>query len=262
MQNNVSVLGAGHMGGAVVQGWLAAGQYTPQHVYISGGSSGRAQQLANKLGCQYCTSNIEAAKASNILILSVPAVKAAEVLREIQPALTRQHLIISLTASFTVADALAILGQDAHYVRALPNIPVEVCQGMTVAHFAPAVTEDDKNTVQMLFTCLGRYEEMPENLLGISNVISGCTPALVALFAEALADAGVYYGLPRAQAYTLSQQGILGAMQILLQKNQLPTQLKDAVSSPGGLTIRGVAKLEEHGLRGAVIDSIRSIQEK
>ena len=138
-------------------------------------------------------------------------------------------------------------------VRAMPNTPALVGEGMTgVCYDRELFSDKEKQTIEMLFTSFGRMTVVEENLMEVVVCASGSSPAYVYMFIEALADSAVKYGIPRADAYKLVAQAVLGSAKMVLETGEHPGLLKDKVCSPGGTTIAGVAALEEYGMRNAV----------
>ena len=142
------------------------------------------------------------------------------------------------------------------------NGPAMVGEGVFLFEKTNSLKPEERAQIWQLFENLGTVEELPDNLMGIGGAISGCGPAFVDLFIEAYADAAVKYGIPRATAYKLVSQTVLGSAKLQLQTGEHPAVLKDNVCSPAGSTIRGVTALEENGLRNACIKSIDSIMQK
>ena len=147
-------------------------------------------------------------------------------------------------------------------VRTMPNTPAMLGEGMTCISYSNEVTEVEKEVVRKLFLSVGKIEEIPEKLLNVAICANGSSPAFVYMFMEALADGVVKYGIPRDMAYRLVGQTVLGSAKMLLESGQHPGKLKDAVCSPGGTTIAGVAALEEYGLRNAVIKAADACYKK
>lgn len=254
----IGMIGVGHLGSAVLKGLLKSHYITPDHLLISGGSSGKAKTLAEQLGCQFHTDNRELVKKSDIVILAVIPRILPTILDEINADLKDNTIVISAASSFTLAQFYQHLPQHIAVIRAIPNIPSAVCQGMTAMSAAKQVSAQQLDEAKQLFSAIGKIALVDESKLDISSTVAGCSPAYVALFIEALADAGVLAGLSREEAYLLSKQAVLGAATVLLEQDMLPAQLKDGVCSPGGTTIRGVTQLEKFGLRNAVIEAVKA----
>lgn len=254
----VGIIGAGHMAGALLKGLLSANFVDTDHVMISGGKSGKAQSLAQELDCKFTNSNREIVKNSDILILGVIPKIIPQVLNEIKDDIRPDQLLISLAASFSYDDFYGILPDTTAIVRAIPNLPVAVKAGVTSLAWHPHLSAEQVKTVKMLFEAVGAVIDVEEGKLNVASALSGCSPAFFAMFIEAMADAGVMYGLNRKDAYFLAEQAALGTAKSLLDSGQIPAILKDDVASAGGVTIKGIAALEEYGMRNAVIQAIKA----
>ena len=144
----------------------------------------------------------------------------------------------------------------------MPNLPVALGKGVVLISPDDTVTEDELTALEEALKPAGLLMRMPEDKLDAGSAVSGCGPAFVAMFIEALGDAAVKHGVARADAYRMASQMIVGTGKLQLASGQHPGAMKDAVCSPGGTTIAGVAELERKGFRGAVIDAIDAIQNK
>lgn len=148
-------------------------------------------------------------------------------------------------------------------VRTMPNTPAMVGEGMTgLCYDETLFTDEEKATVEALFTAVGKTEKVEEKLLDVVASASGCSPAYVYMFIEALADGCVKNGLPRQMAYRMAAQAVLGSAKMVLETGKHPGELKDMVCSPGGTTIEGVAALEQGNFRGAIIKACDANYEK
>ncbi|WP_392561027.1 pyrroline-5-carboxylate reductase [Orbus sturtevantii] len=254
----IGIIGVGHLGSALISGLLKSQYLEPNNLFISGGASNKAQKLAQQLDCHFCADNSELASKVDILILAVIPQILPNVLEQVKLSIKADTIIISVASSFTLEQFYQHLPPHTPIVRAIPNIPSSVCQGMTAITPSAQVKSAQLELVKQLFLAIGKIILIEEKKLEISGTVAGCSPAYVALFTEALADAGVLAGLSRDEAYLLSKQAVLGAASVLLEQDMLPAQLKDSVSSPGGTTIRGIAQLEKFGLRNAVIEAVKA----
>lgn len=254
----LGIIGVGHLGSSLLKGLIHSGKIAAKDIIISGGKSGKTQQLSQQLGCQFCHTNSELARKSDIIILAVIPSILPRVLDEINADLNDDTIIISTAASFTLAQIYQHVEPQIAVIRAIANIPSTICQGMTAITPAKQVSPSQLNHVTSLFELVGKIALVDESKLDISSTVTGCSPAYIALFIEALADAGVLAGLSREESYFMSKQAVLGSASLLLEQNMLPADLKDRVCSPGGTTIRGIAALEKWGLRHAVIEAVKA----
>ena len=183
------------------------------------------------------------------------------VLEEIHPGMAGK-LAVSIAAGWDVPRLREALPQDARIVRVMPNTPLMAGAGMSLLDAQHTATEEEYAFVRSVFACAGEVCEVEPRIFDAASGISGCGPAFVYPFIEALADGGVRNGVPRTLAYRLAAQTVIGAGRMVLDTGEHPGALKDAVCSPGGTTIEGVAVLERRGLRAAVIDAVTATVEK
>ena len=269
MKENVSFIGTGNMGGALIH--AACRALNPAQVHITDYMVKKAQDMANELGCGCASSNKDAVLAGTYIFLWVKPQVMGGVLKEIAPVVKEclergeKKVIVSIAAGLQLAyikEQLAECGDLLRVVRVMPNTPAAIGKGMLAVAAGPEVEDEYVNGVMEILSDAGRVERLAENLMDQFTVVSGCSPAFVYMFIEALADGGVMTGLPRAQAMTYAAQTVMGAAAMVLESGKHPGELKDAVCSPAGSTIVGVAKLEEKGFRSAAIEAVKAGYEK
>ena len=251
----IGFIGTGNMGGALMHAFAAL----PEHRLIAY-NRGRDKLLAvcDATGAEPCESAAEAAQNSDMLVLAIKPAGMAALLEELAGCLRPEQLIVTIAAGLPISFYTQRLGSQVKLVRTLPNIPAQVRAGMTPMCFGENVTPEEQESVQSVFAAAGRTEVIPESLMDPVATLTGCSPAFVFLFLEAMADASVQAGIPRQQAYRMAAQAVMGSAKLMLETGQHPGALKDAVCSPGGTTIRGVSKLEETGFRGSVIQAMEA----
>ena len=248
-------IGTGNMGSALVRS--AAKTLKPEQLLLTDSYAPVAEKLAAELSCK--ATDIETVAASaTFLFLGVKPQVMALLFREIAPILaerTDRFVLVSMAAGLTI-DRIWQMAQDNYpIIRIMPNTPASVGEGMILYTSANA-EEAEVETFLSGMAKAGKFCALPENLIDAGSALSGCGPAYVCLFLEALADGGVACGLPRQQALELAAQTLLGTAKLVQQTGQHPGQLKDAVCSPGGSTIAGVAALENGGFRGTVLEAV------
>ena len=197
-----------------------------------------------------------------MIILAVKPHYIRGVIDDVRPALNGKA-VISIAAGWTVdmlADALEDTG--ATYLRVMPNTPAMVGEGMTALCDDSTFSKDDFAFAKGIFDAVGRTVILPERLFDGVIAISGSSPAYVFMMIEAMADAGVREGLPRACAYEMASQAVLGSALMVLSSGTHPASLKDAVCSPGGTTIEAVEELERKGFRSAIMDAMKACADK
>lgn len=255
----ITIIGAGKMGEALAHGMLQAGLLTPPEITFADVATQRLETLADELGIVRAASNVEAVRQAEVVILAVKPKDLKTVCREIAPAIPAQAIVLSIAAGITLGQlATALDRPDLVLARAMPNTPCLVGAGAIGLSFSEHVQRSTRETVVQLLSATGLVEEVPESLLNAVTGLSGSGPAYVAMFVEALADGGVLAGLPRQQAQQLALQTVLGTAKLLLDTAQHPGQVKDAVSSPAGTTIAGVAALEAGGFRATIIAAVKA----
>ena len=244
-------IGCGNMGSAVAQ---ALCQVTKDILVTD--RSGKAAVLAKELGISY-GSNEDAAKACDRLFLCVKPQMMESVLLPLQPYLQeKKPLLITIAAGLTLQQIEHFAGGALPVIRIMPNTPVAVGKGM-IQYCCNGLVDDD--TLSDFLSDLrfaGTLDAIDEKLMDAASALSGCGPAYMYMFLEALADGAVSCGIPRDKAIVYAAATMAGAAEMVLSTGKHPGALKDAVCSPGGSTIAGVRALEQHGFRGAVMDCV------
>lgn len=253
----IGFIGAGHMGGAMIEG-LIKSEYVPsKSVIVKGGRSNTTSKLQERLDFTIINGYKDFSDC-DIIIIATGSNIVTKILKEFKEDVSGQPLIVSVAAGCSMDEMIDVLGDEYMIGHAIPNTPVSVCAGMTGISFSKNCTDDAKNKILDMFKAIGGIVEVDESLLGIFGTVAGCSPAFVDLFMEALADAAVMNGMPRALSYEVVAQMMLGSAKLALDTKKHPGELKDGVCSPGGTTIKGVAALEKNGFRYAVIDAVNS----
>ena len=228
--------------------------FAPEDIMFVDANEEQMAKVTAETGVPHAASNTELVKQVQYLILAVKPQVLPKVMPEIKEVITKDQLVISIAAGYAIADLAAGLGENARIVRVMPNTPAMVGEGMTgVAYDANMLSDDEKQMVETIFTSIGKMELVDEKMMDVVASASGCSPAYVYMFIEALADGCVRNGLPRNQAYKMVSQAVLGSAKMVLETGMHPGALKDMVCSPGGTTIEGLAVLEECNFRGAII---------
>ncbi len=256
---NIGFIGFGNMGSAIAEGLLKSGSVQPSQLYAC---AGRFEKLKDRCavlgGVQACRDAGELAAAADLIFVAVKPGKVQEVLTPVLEKLSGK-LLVTVTWGLYFASYEALLPNDCHVLCTIPNTPVAVGKGIFVTESRHSLTAEEYDFVTGLLSQIGLVVPVETEKLGIAGTIAGCGPAYAAMFTEAMADAGVLRGLPRQTAYQLVSGMLQGTAALQLATGAIPAAMKDAVCSPGGSTIKGVAKLEEKGFRGAVIDAILAV---
>lgn len=257
----IGLIGMGNMGRAILNGLLKV--YAPEDVSFTAAHQEKMDRVSAETGVKHASSNRECAQGADYLILAVKPQCFDAVFGEIREALRPEQVVVSLAPGITAEGIRGRLGDRARVVRAMPNTPAMLGEGMTGVSYDPAsLSQEEKAEIERIFSSCGRVELVEERLMDAVGCVSGSSPAFVYLFIEALADSGVKYGLPRKTAYAMAAQTVMGSARMVLETGKHPGQLKDEVCSPGGTTIAGVSALEEYGFRNCVIKAADACYEK
>lgn len=263
----LGIIGAGNMGTAILRGYVAAGA-APEEICVLGHHPEKLAALQQELGIGIAGDIKELMAFSDAVMAAVKPKDLAGVLKEAAPLLGREQLVISIAAGKSMADISEMLADSPvpaelrKIIRVMPNTPALVGEAMSGLCRSSAVTDEEFAPVMKLFGSIGQADEVAESLMDAVGAVSGCSPAYVYMFIEAMADGGVRAGMPRAQAYRFAAQSVLGAAKMVLETGEHPGALKDAVCSPGGTTIEAVGVLEQRGFRSAVMDAMDAAVKK
>ena len=251
----VGFIGCGNMGGALVR--AVASSIEPKNIYVYDRCREKAEALSSALGVVSADEE-KTVKEADYIFLGVKPQALKETIAEIKDTLKNRNdfAIVSMAAGVKISTIISLFGFDLPLIRIMPNTPVSVGEGMILYDTNSLVLDAQKEEFLKILSKAGKIDSLPEHLIDAGCALSGCGPAFVDLFAEALSDAGVKCGLPRDKAILYAAQTLLGASKLIVETGTHPAVLKDAVCSPGGSTIAGVHKLEEDGFRGAVIDAV------
>lgn len=253
-------IGAGNMGSAILKGILKKNCIMPEEIAITDKLPQLCETFAQQ-GVRFMKNNAELAAACDCVLLAVKPIYAAQVIKEIYTQLENKF-VISIVAGWTYEMLEKELPASARFVRVMPNTPLSVGEGMSLLSGRCKCTEDEFSFAESIFAAAGKVAKVEDHMFTAATSISGCGPAFVFQFIEALADGAVRYGVPRALAYELAAQTLIGSAKMVLESGEHPGKLKDAVCSPGGTTIEGVYALEKGGMRAAVMDALGATVEK
>ncbi len=251
----ISIIGMGKMGEAVAQG-LRKSQVKGVSIRGTTRTEESARYARDHLKIECDTDNAKAAADAEIILLCVKPHQAETVLRSIAPKLTKDQLLLSICASITTEQLAKWSGGKPAVVRAMPNTPCLIGEGMTVFCAGPGAKPSHLEQTGRLFGPLGKTTAVEESLMDAVTGLSGCGPAYVYLIIEALSESGVKLGLPRETATLLAAQTLAGSARMVLERGVHPAALKDEVTTPAGCTIDGLMALEEGKLRVTLIKAV------
>lgn len=256
-------IGVGNMGGALAR-TVAAGAGAESSILLSDYDSLKADSLASRLGAS-AVDNTAIAQNADYIFLGVKPQVLPSVLGELAEVLAKREsrfVLISMAAGVSIASVLQAAGGSYPVIRIMPNLPVQSGEGVILYSLGLGTTAEDEQCFLQALSNAGECVLLKEGLIDAGMAVSGCGPAFVDLFAEAMADGAVACGLPRDIALRLTLQTIKGAAVLAQESGKSPAVLKDEVCSPGGTTIQGVLKLEEYSFRAAVAGAVRAAYEK
>lgn len=248
----IGFIGAGNMGLAMIKGakTLFGDQISYTDAYVP-----RLEEVKALTGLPYVTDNQACVEQSDVIVLAVKPQFYNEVLTNIQA--NASQIFISIAPGITIQSVKDKLGSNIRVVRAMPNTPAAIGEGMSGICFSEdAFSAEERQLVIDFFNSFGKTVVVRENQMDMIVPVSGSAPAYVFIMIEAMADAAVLTGLPRKEAYELAAQTVMGAAKMVLESGKHPGQLKDEVCSPGGTTIEAVRVLEARGFRSAIIEAM------
>ena len=253
----VAVLGAGKMGGILLQGFMKNDLLAAAQIVATVQHEDRAIALSAQFGVEVGTDNLAAAEWADVILLGVKPVQVPALLATIRPALSKQKMLVSFAASVTTAAIEDGAGVAMPVVRAMPNTPAMISAGVTALCAGRYCTPDQMAIAQKIFATVGRTVVVDEKHMDAVTGLSGSGPAFLYIIIEALAEAGVNVGLPRDVATLLAAQTTLGSARMVLETGYHPALLKDQVTTPAGCTVDGILELEEGGLRVTLIKAVK-----
>lgn len=257
----ISFIGGGTMGEALIKSLLAKGVASPQDITVSDISQKRHDILKKNYGVKTTASNPEAIDGAEIIVLAIKPQDMNTVLKELGK-LSAKQLVLSIAAGVTLETLSKGLSHN-YLVRAMPNMPAQIGEGITVWTATPEVSQKQKELAKSILSAAG--EEIyvnSEKYIDMATALSGSGPAYIFLIIEALTDAGVHIGLPRDTAEKLAIKTIIGSARAVQAMSKHPAELKNMVTSPGGTTTEGILQLETGGLRSILIRAVIAAYDK
>lgn len=257
-ETKIGFIGFGNMASAMADGWIASGAIPAANMCAC---AGRYEALAPRCearGMCACENAADVVETSDVVVIAVKPYMIEEVLAPIAGSLAGKA-VLSVAAGWDCAAFERVI-PGARHLSTVPNTPVAINEGVIACEKTSTLTDADHELIFGLLDLLGSPIEVETRLLSVAGTVGGCSPAFVAMVIEALADAAVKHGIPRATAYPMVSQMMAGTAKLQLATGMHPGVMKDAVCSPGGTTIRGVAELEAAGMRSAFIRAIDAIE--
>jgi pyrroline-5-carboxylate reductase len=254
-QPRLAILGAGRIGEALLSGLLSAGW---TDIVVTGRSEERVAELRERHGVEATTANADAIHGAGLVVIAVKPQDIDALLDEVGPLLTREQTVLSIAAAIPTARIEARVAPGVPVVRAMPNSPSIVHEGMAGISPGSHSGETDLALAEDVLAHLGRVVRVPESAMDAITAVSGSGPAYFALLAEAMIEAGILLGLSREISTTLVVQTMLGTAKQLRDQGMHPVELRESVTSPGGTTIAAIRELEQAGVRAAFLNAIQA----
>lgn len=253
----IALIGAGRMATALARGFVNARIMEAGDIRVSDPIADARELFEREVpGVQIAVDNKSVVESAEIVILAVKPQQIGNVLVEIQDAVPRTGLVVSIAAGITLERLASGLPPGQRIVRVMPNTPCLIGRGVSCFSLGAHATRADAENVAELLSAVGAAYEVPESQLDAVTGLSGSGPAFVYSMIEALTEGGVAAGLPTELAAELSARTAAGAAEMVLQTGQPPAVLRDRVTSPGGTTQAGLAVLEKQRFRAAVVEAV------
>jgi pyrroline-5-carboxylate reductase len=261
-ERRVAVLGAGTIGEALISGLLSGGWRQPAEIVATGRREERAEELREALGVEATLSNADAVAGAALVVIAVKPQDFTVLLDEIGTAVTPEQTVLSIAAAIPTTAIEARLAEGVPVVRAMPNTPATVHEGIAGMCAGAHADEPHLALAEEALSHLGAVVRVPEPYMDAVTAVSGSGPAYFALLSEAMIEAGILLGLGRDVSTQLVIQTMLGTAKLLRDKQMHPVELRERVTSPGGTTIRAVRELEQAGVRAAFLNAIQAAMER
>jgi pyrroline-5-carboxylate reductase len=258
----IALLGAGKIGESLLAGLLSSGWRTPEEIVATGRREERVREVATRHGVRTTLSNAEAVAGAGIVVIAVKPQDFDTLLGEIGGLLTPGQTVLSVAAAIPTAQIEARVSPGVPVVRAMPNAPSLVHEGMAGICGGAHAGDEHLALAEEVLSHLGSVVRVPERAMDAVTAVSGSGPAYFALLAEGMIEAGILLGLSREVSTQLVVQTMLGTARLLRDEKIHPVELREGVTSPGGTTIRAIQELENAGVRAALFNAIQAAMER
>ena len=254
-------IGTGNMASAIMGEIIGKKMISAEEIIGADLFAPGREKVKEQFGIQVTEKNQEVVEKAEVIILSVKPQFYEDVINQIKDCVKKEQIIITIAPGKTLAWLAEKFGKEVKIVRTMPNTPALVGEGMTAMCPNEHMEKEETEYVKRLLESFGRVEVVPERLMDVVVSVSGSSPAYVFMMIEAMADAAVSGGMPRAQAYQFAAQAVYGSAKMVLETAKHPGELKDMVCSPAGTTIEAVRTLEEMGFRSSIIEAMKVCEE-
>ena len=254
-EQRLAILGGGRLGEALLAGLVSSGW---TNVVVTSRRAARADELRERYGVEATTANADAIRGAALVVVAVKPQDIAALLDEVGSLLEPAQTVLSVAAAIPTAFIEARIADGVPVVRAMPNSPAVVHEGIAAICAGAHASEEQLALAEVALTHLGRVVRVPEDAMDAVTALSGSGPAYFALLAEAMIEAGILLSLPRETSTTLVVQTMLGTATQLRDQGMHPVELRESVTSPGGTTIAAIRELEIAGVRAAFLNAIQA----
>jgi pyrroline-5-carboxylate reductase len=261
-ERRIAILGAGKIGEALLAGLLSSGWRTADEIVVTGRRQDRVDELRERYGVQATLSNTEAVEQAAVVVMAVKPQDFHVLLGEVGSLLTPEQTVLSVAAAIPTAQIEAHLSAGVPVVRAMPNAPATVHEGVAGVCAGAHAGDGHVAIAVEVLEHVGSVVRVEEPYMDAVTAVSGSGPAYFALLAEAMIEAGILLGLSREISTQLVVQTMLGTSKLLRDENMHPVELREMVTSPGGTTIRAIRELERAGVRAAFLNAIQAAMER
>ncbi|SFB06514.1 pyrroline-5-carboxylate reductase [Acetitomaculum ruminis DSM 5522] len=258
----IGFIGTGNMALAIIGGIIKNGLVKAGDIIAFDKSEENLKKAVDNFGIVGTRNNIETVKEASVLFLAVKPQFYEEVIEEIKEAVSDSQLIITIAPGKTLKWLEEKFARELKIIRTMPNTPALVGAGITAVTPNKNVTPKDLDLAMDIFNTFGSGEVISENLMDAVVSVASSSPAYVFMMIEAMADAAVLDGMPRAQAYKFAASAVYGSAKMVLETGKHPASLKDMVCSPAGTTIEAVKVLEKEGFRSSLIEAMAACSKK
>lgn len=256
----LGVIGFGNMASAIVDGFLSDNIVKKENIYVCASNYHRLEERSEKRGINPCKTAFEVVENADMVIVAVKPYMVRSVMEPLKDNL-KNKIVVSVAAGIYLKDFNTYMTEHVQIICTVPNLALSVREGIVICEKSHSLKEESLSLFEELFGKLGILEFLDTKYMNVGATVAGCSPAFVAMFMEALADAGVKHGISRESSYKIAAKVVAGTGKLQMNSDSNPADIKDRVCSPGGTTIKGVASLEKDGFRGAIISAVDEICE-
>lgn len=259
---NIGFIGCGNIASAMISGLTKSGKFDGSNIYAFDTDSLKLNSIEEEYSINVVSNNIELINNSDVVFLTVKPNIYEIVINEIKEIVNSNTIIIIVAAGISIEKTAMMFNKELKYVKAMPNTPSKVGEGITGVSYSEFINKNDKELVEDIFGSFGKYVELDENQFDAFTSICGSSPAFVYMFIDAIAEAGIIQGLPKELVYDMVSQAVLGSAKIVGITRENPEKLKNDVCTVGGATMEGVIELNKNEFKNIVVNAVIKTGEK